>query len=295
MARGNDWRNLDDSGRVGNERICWRLGERVVMGFFQTSGILNSGGFFGNFFNPRNINSLQLWLDASDGETLYDSTSGGNIVTNNGSSVKRWEDKSGNGRHATQNTTPPTLSTNSQNNKSSIQFNGTTSKLDIGTFSISGDISIFIIMARAWQNNAYAAILSSSNYTTTAGFAVYASTSNASNNWQSKETLLFGNGYLSSQKPQVIGPSGTLTNNQFYLIYYSAGNAEAKILINNADITRFASTSSIPTTNTTWKIGEALGSYFDGKCAEIIFYNKKLQQDEIISVTNYLNTKYAIY
>lgn len=42
-----------------------------------------------------------LWLDASDSATLFDATSGGNLPAN-GAGVARWEDKSGNARHATQ-------------------------------------------------------------------------------------------------------------------------------------------------------------------------------------------------
>jgi len=52
---------------------------------------------------PSDLTSLVLWLDASDGGTVYDATSGGSLVTSHNTQVKRWEDKSGNGHHATQN------------------------------------------------------------------------------------------------------------------------------------------------------------------------------------------------
>jgi len=53
---------------------------------------------------PAGVGSgLQLWLDASDAQTLFDATSGGSLVSAGGS-VARWADKSGNGRHATQDT-----------------------------------------------------------------------------------------------------------------------------------------------------------------------------------------------
>lgn len=75
-----------------------------------------------NDFSPL-IYSPNMWLDASDSNTLYDSTVGGNIVTNGGL-VARWEDKSGNGRHATQSTSTraPRLSTNQVNNRNAILF-----------------------------------------------------------------------------------------------------------------------------------------------------------------------------
>jgi hypothetical protein len=55
---------------------------------------------FGSAFNPLSL-SPAVWLDASDASTLYDATTGGNLVAPNGT-IARWEDKSGNLRHATQ-------------------------------------------------------------------------------------------------------------------------------------------------------------------------------------------------
>ncbi len=54
-------------------------------------------------WEPDNLTSLVAWYDAADGTTWYDATSGGNLVTSHDAQVKRWEDKSGNGHHATQN------------------------------------------------------------------------------------------------------------------------------------------------------------------------------------------------
>ena len=57
----------------------------------------------GGSWVPSDLASLVAWYDADDASTLYDATSGGNLVTSHNAQVKRWEDKSGNGRHATQN------------------------------------------------------------------------------------------------------------------------------------------------------------------------------------------------
>ena len=93
------------------------------MGFFQTSGILNRRGFFGSkIFSPKDISDIDLWLDASDGNTLYDATSGGNLVTADGSAVKRWEDKSGNSNHATEGTNAPVLETAEKNGLNALNF-----------------------------------------------------------------------------------------------------------------------------------------------------------------------------
>lgn len=72
------------------------------------------------------ISGLQLHLDASDASTLYDATTGGSLVAADGS-VARWEDKSGNGRHATQGTAGnrPARKTAIQNGLDVLRFDGT--------------------------------------------------------------------------------------------------------------------------------------------------------------------------
>jgi len=82
-------------------------------------------------WTPAELGSdLALWLDATDTNTLFDATSGGNVVADNGA-VARWEDKSGNGRHATQDTAAnrPTYK--------AASFNGSWPTLDWGTASNS--------------------------------------------------------------------------------------------------------------------------------------------------------------
>ena len=73
-------------------------------------------------FNPSRITGLDLWLDAADGDTLFDATSGGNFVRTNGLAVKRWEDKSGNSKHATEATAAPILSVAEKNGFNALNF-----------------------------------------------------------------------------------------------------------------------------------------------------------------------------
>lgn len=76
-------------------------------------------------FNPLSLLPA-LWLDGSDAATRFDSVSGGSLVTTNGASVARLEDKSGNARHATQATptSRPTLVTSAQNGRDALNFDG---------------------------------------------------------------------------------------------------------------------------------------------------------------------------
>jgi len=75
-------------------------------------------------WTPAEI-STALWLDASDSATLFDATSGGSLPAD-GSTVARWEDKSGNARHATQSTagSRPTRKTAIKNSLDVIRLDG---------------------------------------------------------------------------------------------------------------------------------------------------------------------------
>ena len=75
--------------------------------------------------DPLMGGELRLWLDASDQNTLFDEVSGGNLVTSNGASVARWEDKSGNGYHVTQSSSGqrPTLAVAAENGRNCLAFN----------------------------------------------------------------------------------------------------------------------------------------------------------------------------
>lgn len=68
-------------------------------------------------WRPSNIgSSLALWLDAEDSAS----------ITLNGSAVSQWNDKSGNGRNATQATaaSQPAYSASGLNNKPAVSFDG---------------------------------------------------------------------------------------------------------------------------------------------------------------------------
>lgn len=64
-------------------------------------------GFFGPIARPMPVlpvtSNLALRLDASNFASIFDATTGGNQVSDGGT-VARWEDQSGNARHATQGT-----------------------------------------------------------------------------------------------------------------------------------------------------------------------------------------------
>lgn len=102
--------------------------------------IINQHNFGG--WTPARL-SLALWLDGADASTLYDATSGGSLVAADGT-VARWEDKSGNARHATQSTSGsrPQRKVAYEGGVDSLLFDGSadsmalTADLDISTHTV---------------------------------------------------------------------------------------------------------------------------------------------------------------
>ena len=78
-------------------------------------------------FSPTEISGLALWLDASDGATLFQNSDGTVPATASSDPVGYWADKSGNGRHAVQATAGnrPTVGSSSTAGKNAVRNNGT--------------------------------------------------------------------------------------------------------------------------------------------------------------------------
>lgn len=111
----------------------------------------------GNNFNVKDF-APALWLDAADSNTLYDAVSGGALVAAGGT-VARWEDKSGNGRHATQSilANRPLRTVGAQNTRDVLRFDGTNDTMTCPALPTSAtDFSVVIVgrhAAKTWTGN----------------------------------------------------------------------------------------------------------------------------------------------
>jgi hypothetical protein len=108
-------------------------------------------------WTPANI-TTSLWLDAGDAST----------ITLNSTTVSQWNDKSGNGRNATQGTAiqQPTYTSNSQNGYGIISFDGSNDNLDISSTTVitSGNANFGVFVAyKPKLASGYGSILA--NYT----------------------------------------------------------------------------------------------------------------------------------
>ena len=97
-------------------------------------------------FDPLSL-SPALWLDASDAATLYDATTGGGLVSPDGT-VARWEDKSGNLRHLTQGTLAnrPARKTSIYNGRDILRFSGSGDLMTRTGFTVSNPVTVFAVV-----------------------------------------------------------------------------------------------------------------------------------------------------
>jgi hypothetical protein len=248
------------------------------MGFFQSSGILNRRGFFGGAakaFSPSDISGLQLWLDATTG--LFDATSGGSAVTTDGSAVARWEDQSGNGRHATQTTSNnrPLLKTSILNSKNVIRFDGSNDGMAITEYDLGSSPAYTVFAVKYQTSEAFRIFLAAGN------IEPYLS---ARDNAAGGFTHWDGGTHLHS----------SFTSSQLWQIFiYSQNSSNRKFYKDNgAAVTGTTSTRQAKIRD----IGFGAGSFrWNGDLAEIILYNSYLSDSDRESVRDYLNTKWAIY
>jgi len=112
-------------------------------------------------FTPASISGLQLWLDASDGSTLFTDSAGTTAATADGDPIGCWKDKSGNAKNAIQanGQKKPVLKINAKNSKNTIRYDGVDDSmanavgLTSGTYS--GVIHVFFAASKPTSGGTY--------------------------------------------------------------------------------------------------------------------------------------------
>ena len=252
---------------------------------------LDGGGGGGEpVWTPASLTSLALWLDATSG--LYDSTSGGALVTANGSAIGRWEDRSTNARHFTQGTvnSRPILATASLNGKATVAFDGTDDFLD-GLYSRSYPAQtlfvVFSITTSKTQTGIFAesiaAVTDQANYLAATQKALQVgSTANASATLLSPQNITLSSFAI-----------GTFTHTGTQIINYLNGTAATAAADTfpaaNYEVVRARLGGRINSNGT-----NATGQNFPGSIAEVIAYDRLLDASERQQVESYLGTKWGI-
>jgi len=215
-------------------------------------------------FAPTDIAGLQLWLDAND-------------------AVSQWNDKSGNGYHATQGTGANQPITNSVtvNSKNAISFNGTSHTLALpsGLYSLpTANSTVFVVLRKQ---------------TTTSG-AIH-SAIDATNRYRtlvSSDTLIQG----------ASGPAGTtsnVTNTSDFLSPHttilSVGSTTFFISYDGNAIVG-ANQTKTSFTATSFFIGSQGGSanFQPMHLCEFIIYNSQLSSTDLNKLGAYAVSKWGI-
>jgi hypothetical protein len=93
-------------------------------------------------FSPASLPGLAAWYDASDSSTALTTVSP-DVPATDGQTVRRWLDKSGNNRHVENSnlTTQPQF----VNATTGLQFNGTSTELVSGAFTVAQPLTMFFV------------------------------------------------------------------------------------------------------------------------------------------------------
>ena len=235
-------------------------------------------------FNPSRIDGLQLWLDASNG--LFDATSGGNPVATDGSSVARWEDRSGNSRDASQATSAnrPILKTAVQNGRNGIRFDGSNDFMATASFAHSVPLTLFLVCKRLSNTG------SQSDFNRLI--------EHGSNNGVAIITRTGGNieYQYSTSEPRNSGVNPTTDTKVYELFVDSSAPRNITFRVNNANQTTTARTGS-PATPLPFNLAQFGGGSYNANVEiyELCYYNIKIADTDRDNVRNYLNSKWGVY
>ena len=253
---------------IGTSRGCEMIGTGIGLGL---SGYTLSR----NAFKPDMVSGLQLWLDAADSTTLYQSA-GGALATADGDPVGQWQDKSGNSRHAgqTDGTKKPSLKTLVQNGKNAILNDGVNDILNLSSNLSLSDITILGVIIR--PNNNVRTIFTGS-------------TSNSFQLAWDPDNKFYNRGDGGS----TFDSSSAYTQTGCHLLDYrydsangSSGGFDGLAYSGSGTIT---SPFKILNITTLSNVQNATSSY-----CELLVYNLRLVDLDLNLVRNYLKTKWGI-
>jgi len=235
------------------------------------------------FTSPTGLAGLQLWLDASDASTLFDATSGGLLVAADGG-VARWEDKSGNGKHATQATSAnrPLRKTNQQNGLDALLFDGSNDAFSFSSITIPNSHSVFQVYQRLTGVESFGIANS------TSGNVRYAS-------------LWFTDGilYQISNAPANFTTHGGSNAAAGYFVVSTIRNATTSIDVRRNGSSVASVTTGAGVTNAASGSWNAIGdrsqsNFHSGNLCEIIVYDSALSDTNREAVETYLLAKWGI-
>lgn len=234
-------------------------------------------------WTPPSQSGLQAWFKNESG--AYDATSGGSLVTSDGSSVARWEDQSGNSSHVTQSTSGnrPVLKTgaNGINGHAVLQYDGTNDDMSLSSWSTSGnDFTLFAVYS----------------LNSDVGYCIAETSSTSVDSWWRWDSG-GGEGYwgvfLSSRIASQ--PPSMPTTGNHYLVARVTSGGTYEIYLDGASAYSTTSFSFVaPSRISIGSLGDGnANKYTNGKIAEVGIYsvNSSTLRDNL---NTYMATKYGL-
>ena len=216
---------------------------------------------------------LGLWLDASDDSTFSYSS---------GTSVSQWRDKSGNNFHATQalSANQPSRST-TQNSRKTVNFDGTNDTVTIPNFSCNSEMSIFVV------SNCGTTLLieHSTDTNSNQGFYFYGGGTGMIYITRATGSIISNSNWLSGG----YSIASAVNSTGLDLLTYKNGSQQTIITDGRSSLTNTYITNTL-------YIGSrgANSLWSSGPIAEIIIYNRKVNDVERKQIHTYLGQKWGI-
>jgi Ca2+-binding RTX toxin-like protein len=291
--------NLDSiTGGTAGDTLTGGLGDQTLQGGDGADflyGDVDVESFDVSAFASGN----KLWLDGSDQSTLFADTAGATPITD-GTGVALWQDKSGNGNHATDTTAGtstdrPTWDTDGRNGLASLSFDGGDHLFitDNPNLVLNNDVSVFTVArVNTSANRQYLISAGSYNGEFNIGFI-------DENGINTTRTRLFhGDGtthispgtnssYIDLDKYQILSVLRDNSAKDYYA--FDNGNIHQTITYSYSMLTISDST-----------VGTAIGARGDinqrleGQATEYIAYNRLLTANERQQIETYLAEKWGI-
>ena len=239
-------------------------------------------------FTPTDIPGLALWLDGSDAATI--TLDGSNMV-------EQWNDKSGNGKHATQALILNRPSgTATINGLGAIGFDGTNDCLQVASLALPSSITIFLVYTQTNSTTKLFFMEHSADASSNDGFFVYGS---------APSTTIRRSGSSNSNTPSPQTPTQGTAARQTTVMFDRTLAADGKIARYWRDGTESTMTPSgsnsgttvaSSTATTTLNIGSRNGGVavpFQGLLGDVLVYDSALSSTNRQAVEAYLKAKWG--
>ena len=251
--------------------------ERDLGAFLTTTGA----------WSPARLTSTACWLDAADAST----------ITLVGTNVSQWNDKSGNGRHATQATSEnrPTYISSGMNSLGLVDWDGSNDAMTISG-AVGGASTLHALLS---ADNTYSmAWAVKPDIISNQAVLLYV----PEGSWKFLVEIKSDGGLYWGDTPDGYriysgGSFFVINNGTFFTLIKTgsgAGTAHVAGTLNTSFTNQGSGLSNTPSLGAAFILGQYPGIFYDGKIAEIIISNYSWDTSERQQVEGYLAHKWGL-